>query len=195
MQVQIADSAQVSHLATIGQGTRIWDLTQVREKATVGQNCVLGRSVYVGLGVSIGSNCKIQNGALIYEPARIGDSVFIGPAVVLTNDRYPRATLENGKLKDASDWLAVGVSILEGASIGAGSICVAPVQIGKWALVGAGSVVLRDVPDFALVAGNPARQIGWVGKAGYRLLAIGDKFVCPATRLQYRMVNGQMFEE
>lgn len=187
MTVKIAGSADVDDLAQIGDGSSVWHLAQVREHAELGRNCVVGRGAYIGTGVQVGDNCKIQNYALVYEPARLGDGVFIGPAVVLTNDTYPRAVSPDGSLKSASDWQPVGVAIGDGAAIGARSVCIAPVAIGAWSLVAAGSVVNKDVPAHALVAGVPAKQIGWVGHAGRRLEAQGDKlWRCPTTGTTYR---------
>ncbi|MET3566424.1 acetyltransferase-like isoleucine patch superfamily enzyme [Leifsonia sp. 563] len=172
--------------AAVGDGTKIWDLAQVRENATIGEDCIVGRGAYIGSGVSIGSNCKIQNQALVYEPAVLEDGVFIGPAVVLTNDTFPRAVNPDGTLKSAADWEQVGVVVRSGASIGARAVCIAPVVIGSWATVAAGAVVTRDVPDFALVAGVPARRIGWVGRAGIPLVQDADGWVCPTTGERYR---------
>ena len=166
---RIHPSAEVSEQATIGPGSAVWHLAQVREHAVLGENCIIGRGAYVGEGVVMGDNCKLQNYALVYEPAVLGDGVFVGPAVVFTNDHYPRAITPEGKLKRADDWEPVGVTVQDGASIGARSVCVAPVTIGRWALVAAGSVVVKDVPDFALVAGVPARRIRWVGQVGVPL--------------------------
>ena len=185
------NAAEISGSAEIGDGTRIWGLSKVCDRVVIGKNCVIGRSVYLGPEVIVGNNCKIQNNCLIYEPARIHDGVFIGPAVVLTNDLNPRAVTPDFRLKQARDWNKVGVTIKEGASIGARSVCVAPLEIGSWAMVGAGSVVLKDVPEFALVVGNPARQIGWVGRAGFKLIHIADsKFECPKTGEIYLEVGG-----
>ncbi|GAA4485899.1 hypothetical protein GCM10023171_20950 [Microbacterium panaciterrae] len=105
--------------AVIGDGSSIWHLAQVRERAQLGVNCIVGRGAYIGTGVVMGDNCKVQNYALVYEPARLGDGVFIGPAVVLTNDTYPRAINADGTIKSAHDWEPVGVTIEKGAAIGA----------------------------------------------------------------------------
>jgi UDP-2-acetamido-3-amino-2,3-dideoxy-glucuronate N-acetyltransferase len=185
MTTTIAPSADVSDQAILGEGTKIWHLAQVREQANLGKNCIVGRGAYVGTGVQIGENTKIQNYALVYEPAKLGKGVFIGPAVVLTNDTYPRSVSPDGSLKSAHDWTPVGVTIEDGASIGARAVCVAPLTVGRWATVAAGAVVTKDVPAFALVAGVPARRLGWVGKAGEPLRQEGDFWVCPATGAKY----------
>lgn len=185
MTTTIAPSADVSDQAILGEGTKIWHLAQVREQANLGANCIVGRGAYVGTGVQIGENTKIQNYALVYEPAKLGKGVFIGPAVVLTNDTYPRSVSPDGSLKSAHDWTPVGVTIEDGASIGARAVCVAPLTVGRWATVAAGAVVTKDVPAFALVAGVPARRLGWVGKAGEPLRQEGHFWVCPATGAKY----------
>lgn len=193
--VRVQPSADVDDRAKIGAGTTVWHLAQVREDAEVGADCVIGRGAYVGPGVIVGNNVKLQNYALVYEPARLADGVFIGPAAVLTNDTYPRAVTPDGRLKTGADWTAVGVVIGEGAAIGARAVCVAPVTIGRWALIAAGAVVVADVPDFALVAGVPARRIGWVGRAGVRLVADGDgRFVCPESGARYVESDGRLSE-
>lgn len=193
--VRIVPSADVAESASIGAGSSIWHLAQVREDARLGVNCIVGRGAYIGTGVSMGDNCKVQNYALVYEPAVLENGVFIGPAVVLTNDTYPRAINPDGTQKSAHDWDPVGVTIRTGAAIGARAVCVAPVTIGAWATVAAGAVVVKDVPDFALVAGVPARRIGWVGKAGVRLVEEGDAWVCPQTSVRYIESDGILKEE
>ena len=186
MTVQIAPGADVDSRASVGSGTKVWHLAQIREDAQVGANCIIGRGAYVGPGVRLGDNVKLQNYALVYEPAVLGDGVFVGPAAVLTNDEYPRAVTPEGRLKTGADWHAVGVVIGEGASIGARAVCVAPVTIGRWALVAAGAVVVKDVPDFALMVGVPARRVGWVGRAGVPLRHEGEStYVCPSTGAVY----------
>lgn len=183
---RIHATADVAASAQIAEGAAIWHYAQVREDCIIGENVIVGRGAYVGNGVRIGANSKIQNYALIYEPAVLEQGVFIGPGVILTNDEYPRAVNPDGSQKSGSDWETTGVTIREGASIGAGSICVAPVEIGAWALVAAGSTVTKDVPAFALVAGVPAKRIRWVGKAGVPLTNEGaGQFVCPKTGARY----------
>jgi UDP-2-acetamido-3-amino-2,3-dideoxy-glucuronate N-acetyltransferase len=192
---RIDPSADVSDAATIGDGSLVWHLAQVREGAVVGEECVIGRGAYVGPGVRLGDRCKLQNHALVYEPAVVEDGVFIGPAVVFTNDLMPRAVTPDGRLKSGDDWDAVGVVVREGASVGARAVVIAPVTIGRWAMVGAGSVVTRDVPDFALVVGVPARRVGWVGRAGQPLELRGDEtFVCPRTGEEYVETDGVLVE-
>ncbi|MGO1173355.1 MAG: acyltransferase [Actinomycetaceae bacterium] len=194
MTARIVDSADVADSATIGDGSSVWHLAQVREDATLGEGCVIGRGAYIGTGVSLGDHCKIQNYALVYEPAKLADGVFVGPAAVLTNDTYPRAINPDGSLKSASDWEAVGVTIEEGAAIGARAVCVAPVTVGAWATVAAGAVVTRDVAPYALVAGVPAKQIGWVGRSGARLVPDGEQWSCPISGQRYALTDGVLTE-
>lgn len=188
--------ASIAETAVVAASAKVWDHAQVRERAVIGDHCVIGRGAYIGIGVHVGHSCKIQNHALVYEPAYLHDGVFIGPAVVLTNDRLPRAVNPDLTLKSASDWVAVGVTIHEGASVGARAVCVAPLTIGAWALVGAGSVVTRDVAPHALVVGNPATQVGWVGRSGHRLEAgtTPNDWRCPVTHMLYRITDGVMAE-
>jgi acetyltransferase-like isoleucine patch superfamily enzyme len=190
MAVKILPSADIDSSATLGDGSSIWHLAQIRDQVVLGNNCIIGRGAYIGSGVTLGDNCKVQNYALVYEPAKLGNGVFIGPAAVLTNDQFPRAVNTDLSLKSGSDWDAVGVTIHDGASIGARAVCIAPVTIGQWALVAAGAVVTKDVPAFALVAGVPAKRIRWVGRAGVPLEDIGDnRFRCPQDQSLYRQVG------
>ena len=181
-----AASAIVELGARVGADCTIWDLTQIRAGAVLGRECTIGRNVFVDAGVVLGARCKVQNNALLYAPARLGDGVFIGPGAILTNDRRPRAVSVTGELLAASDWSGEGVTVGDGASIGAGAVVVAGLTVGAWALVGAGAVVADDVPDFALVVGNPARRIGWVGRTGVRLDRVdADTLRCPATGARF----------
>jgi UDP-2-acetamido-3-amino-2,3-dideoxy-glucuronate N-acetyltransferase len=189
----VACTADVDDGAAIGEGTHIWHLAQVREDAKIGAGCIIGRGAYVGPGVVIGDNVKLQNYALVYEPARLEDGVFIGPAAVLTNDMFPRSVDAVGKLKRAADWHAQGVVVREGASIGARAVVVPGRVIGRYALVAAGAVVTRDVLDFSLVVGVPARHAGWVGRSGQRLTDEGDgRWRDPETGEPYREAEGKV---
>ncbi len=179
-------SADLDDDVELGDGTRVWHLAQVRAGARLGADCNIGRGAYIGPGVVLGRSCKVQNYALVYEPAVIGDGVFIGPAVVFTNDEFPRAANPDGSPKGADDWHAVGVTVEDGASIGARAVCIAPVRVGAWSLVAAGAVVTRDVPAHALVAGVPAKRVGWVGRAGRPLVSTGDGvWACPESGERY----------
>ncbi|HAM26114.1 MAG TPA: N-acetyltransferase [Microbacteriaceae bacterium] len=190
---QIAFTADIDPRSRIGPGSFVWHLAQVREYAQIGAGTIIGRGVYVGPGVIIGRNCKIQNYALVYEPALLENGVFVGPGVVFTNDVFPRAINVDGSRKSNDDWEAVGVTVRTGASIGARAVCVAPLTIGRWSLIAAGAVVTKDVQDYALVAGVPAKRIGWVGRAGAALRDEGDGvFVCPVTGEKYLESGGAL---
>jgi UDP-2-acetamido-3-amino-2,3-dideoxy-glucuronate N-acetyltransferase len=176
---RIHPTADVSDLARIGDGVSIWNHSQVREDVQIGSGSILGKDVYVDFGVQIGDNVKIQNGAYVYHGTTIESGVFIGPAVVFTNDRKPRAINPDGTLKGNDDWEVGKTLVCYGASIGAGAIILPDVKVGRFALVGAGAVVTRDVPDHALVVGNPARQIGYVCKCAMKLIEEdGGQYLC-----------------
>lgn len=169
--VRIHPTADVSPRARIGSGTSIWHQAQVREGVSLGRNCIVGKGVYIDLNVQVGDNVKIQNGASVYHGATIEDGVFIGPHACLTNDKLPRAINPDASLKGADDWQVSPIVIRFGAAIGAQSVVLPGVTVGRWAMVGSGSVVTRDVPDYGLVWGNPARLHGYVCPCGHRLEA------------------------
>lgn len=182
----ISTTAEVDERATVAQSAQVWGAARVRENAVIGENSIIGTGAYVDVGVIIGDNCKIQNDALLYAPAHLADGVFIGPGVVLTNDTFPRAINPDGSLKTASDWEMTGVTVLRGASVGAGAIVLGGSTIGEWALVAAGAVVTADVPSYALMAGVPARRVGWVGPSGTPLTSLGDTWVETESGARYR---------
>jgi UDP-2-acetamido-3-amino-2,3-dideoxy-glucuronate N-acetyltransferase len=165
----IHPTADVSSKAQIGQGTKVWQHCQIRESAVIGHNCILSKGVYVDAGVHIGNNVKLQNGISVYRGVTLEDGVFCGPHCVFTNDRNPRAINPDGSLKSPDDWLLSKTLVCTGASIGAHATIVCGITIGRWAMIGAGAVVTRDVPDYGLVYGNPARLYGFVCPCGEKL--------------------------
>ncbi|MEO0493736.1 MAG: acyltransferase [Actinomycetota bacterium] len=189
----IEPTAVVEDGAVIGDDTKVWALSQIRPGARVGSECNIGRNVFVDEGVIVGDRCKVQNNALLYAPAVLGDGVFIGPAVVLTNDRHPRAVNADLSLKDASDWDADGITIEDGAAVGARTVIVAGTRIGAWSLIGAGSTVTRDTLPYGLYVGAPARRVGWVGTEGVRLEPAGDgRWRCPVSGDEFVEADGRL---
>lgn len=165
----IHPTAEVEAGATIGENSKIWHLCHIRRDARIGSDCVLGRGVFVDAGVQIGSGVKIQNYVSVFHGVTIEDGVFVGPHVCFTNDMFPRAVNADMSLKAADDWVLAETLVKAGAAIGANSTIVCGITIGRWAMIGAGSVVTKDVPDYALVVGNPARLIGYVTPSGKRV--------------------------
>jgi UDP-2-acetamido-3-amino-2,3-dideoxy-glucuronate N-acetyltransferase len=171
----VHQSAYVDDRAEIGPGTRIWYFTHVFATAKIGRDCIVGQNVMVGSGVTIGNRCKIQNNVSIYPGVTLEDGVFCGPSCVFTNVINPRADIER---KDEFRPTVVG----RGATIGANATVVCGHRIGPYSFIAAGAVVTREVPAHALVAGNPARRIGWVSRAGFRL---DEAMACPRTHERY----------
>lgn len=175
MGIRIHPTADVSPEATIGEGSSVWHHAQIRENATIGTECIIGKGVYIGEGVSIGSRVKIQNYVSVYEGLTIEDGVMVGPHVCFTNDMLPRAIQPDGSLKGADDWTLTSTLVRTGAGLGANSTIRCGITIGRWALVGAGSVVTKNVPDYGLVYGNPARLHGFVCPHGHRLSLLSEE--------------------
>lgn len=162
----IHPSADVSPDALIGNGTKIWNWVQVREGAQIGEQCILSKGVYIDKDVLVGNKVKIQNNVSVFHGVTIEDGVFVGPHVCFTNDLNPRAVNENFEPASEEEWELAQTLIERGASIGANSTIVAGIKIGTFALIGAGSVVTKDVPEFSLAYGNPARVVAEVDAAG-----------------------------
>jgi len=167
----IHPTAIVEDGAQIGAGTRIWHHVHVRSGARIGERCVLGKSVFVDSAAVVGSGCKIQNFVSVYSGVTLEDDVFVGPSAVFTNDRYPRASGEG--------WEPLPTLVRRGASIGANATILPGLTIGEWAVVGAGAVVTRDVEPHRVVAGNPAKAVGWACRCGRRVPG-GPGEACPS---------------
>ncbi len=174
MSIYIHPTAEVSDKANIGDGTKIWNQVQVREDCEIGRDCILSKNVYIDAEVKIGDRVKIQNNVNVYHGVEVEDDVFLGPSMTFTNDFYPRAF--------NADWKITKTLVKKGASIGANCTIVCGNTIGEYAMIGSGSVVTKDVKDYALVAGNPAKQIGWVCKCGHKL---DENMKCPECGSEY----------
>lgn len=180
----VHESSYVDQGAEIGSGTRIWHFSHVLSGARIGENCSFGQNVSVAGGTVIGNNVKVQNNVSIYEGTIIEDDVFLGPSCVLTNVTNPRSQVSRRSLYEKT-------VLLRGATIGANATVVCGITIGRYAFVGAGAVVVRDVPDYALMLGVPARQQGWMSRHGHNLKDPDDEgiMVCPESGLRYREVE------
>jgi UDP-2-acetamido-3-amino-2,3-dideoxy-glucuronate N-acetyltransferase len=167
--ITVHPTAEIEAGVMVGLRTHIWARSHLRRGAAVGDDCIIGENVFIDLDVRVGNRCKIQSNALLYHGTVLGDEVFVGPGVCLTNDRYPRAARPDGLLKADADWVVSGVVVDRGAAIGAHAVVVGGVRIGGWSMIGSGAVVTHDVPAHGIVAGNPARRIGWACRCGHPL--------------------------
>jgi UDP-2-acetamido-3-amino-2,3-dideoxy-glucuronate N-acetyltransferase len=174
--VLIHKSSYVDDGAVVGRGTKIWHFCHILSRTSIGENCSIGQNVMTGPNVKIGNGCKIQNNVSIYDGVELADDVFCGPSCVFTNVNNPRAAVSR---KDEFRRTPIG----RGVSIGANATIVCGHSLGEYCFIGAGAVVTKDVPAFALMAGNPARRIGWMSRAGERL---GADFVCARSGERYR---------
>jgi len=171
-------TADVSAEATVGEGTKIWHQAQVREGAVIGRQCIVGKGAYIDKDVRIGDFCKLQNGVTVFHGFSLEAGVFLGPGVMLLNDKHPRAINADGSLKSEADWEVSEGVLGYGASVGGGAVVLPGVNVGRMALVGAGAVVTRNVPERGIVAGNPARLRGFACDCGRPLQRRGDTYVC-----------------
>ncbi|QPL47214.1 N-acetyltransferase [Halomonas sp. A40-4] len=188
MSVKIHPSAIVDEGAQIGEGSRVWHFVHVCGGAKIGQNVSMGQGVFVGNKVTIGDNCKIQNNVSVYDNVHLEEGVFCGPSMVFTNVYNPRSLIER---KDEY----LDTIVCRGASLGANCTIVCGVTIGRYAFIGAGAVVNKDVPDYALVVGVPAKQIGWMSEFGEQLdlpVKGEGETVCVHTGTTYQLKSGQL---
>jgi UDP-2-acetamido-3-amino-2,3-dideoxy-glucuronate N-acetyltransferase len=184
------ESAYIDDNVEVGEGTKIWHFTHIQKGAKIGKNCVLGQNVNVGNNVVIGNSCKIQNNVSIYEGVTLEDYVFCGPSMVFTNIIAPRC-----KYPQAGSEFYVKTLIKEGTSIGANATIICGNEIGRHSMIGAGAVVTKSVPDFALVVGNPAKIIGWVSEAGKKLNFDKDGIAyCEKSRKKYKIMGNKVDE-
>lgn len=177
--VHIHPTADVADSAEIGAGTRIWHQAQVREGVVIGRECTLGKGSYVDHSVRMGSRCKLQNGVHVFRGFNLDDGVFLGPGVMLLNDKNPRAITPDGELKGDSDWEVSEATVGYGAAVGGGAVLLPGVNVGRFALVGSGAVVTKHVPDHVIVVGNPARRRGFACACGWVLPDGGRVRRCP----------------
>jgi UDP-2-acetamido-3-amino-2,3-dideoxy-glucuronate N-acetyltransferase len=181
--VSIHPSAIVDPGAKIGKGSRVWHFVHVCSGATIGERCSLGQNVFVGNRVVIGNNVKIQNNVSVYDNVMLEDDVFCGPSMVFTNVINPRSAIER-----KNEYLDTVVR--QGATLGANCTVVCGVTIGRHAFIAAGAVITKDVPDYALMMGVPARHVGWMGEHGERLVQLNEKtFSCPSTGRKYHLTD------
>ncbi|PPS42794.1 acyltransferase [Chroococcidiopsis sp. TS-821] len=185
----VHESAYVDFPCTIGTGTQIWHFSHVMPNVSIGENCKLGQNVFVATGVKIGRNVKIQNNVSVYAGVILEDDVFCGPSCVFTNIKNPRSAIPRNTV---DDYLVTLVK--RGATIGANATIVCGVTIGHHAFIGAGSTVTKDVPDYALVYGNPARQRGWMCECGAKLVNNKQIYVCTECDRQYEFTNPQQLQ-
>ncbi len=184
------ESAIIDDGATLGEGTKVWHFSHVCSGATIGEGCSLGQNVFVGNRVVIGNRCKIQNNVSVYDNVTLEDDVFCGPSMVFTNVYNPRAAIIRKEEYRTT-------LVHQGATLGANCTVVCGVTIGHYAFIGAGAVVNKDVPDYALMVGVPARQIGWMSEYGEQLdlpLNGQEEAICPNTKQRYRL-NGNQLEQ
>jgi len=181
--IYIHPSSVIDEGANIGNGTKIWHFSHLMPGSIVGENCIIGQNVFIDRNVSIGSGVKIQNNVSVYNGVRIENDVFLGPSVVFTNVINPRSFIER-----KNEFKTTHVK--QGATIGANATILCGIEIGAYAMIGAGTVVAKSVPDFALIVGNPGKQIGWVNNNGNKLEFDSSGIaICPDSGRKYKLVN------
>jgi UDP-2-acetamido-3-amino-2,3-dideoxy-glucuronate N-acetyltransferase len=180
------ETAVIDDGCSIGEGTKVWHFSHLMTGCAVGKNCTIGQNVMIASGVVLGNNIKVQNNVSVYTGVTCEDDVFLGPSCVFTNVINPRSAVSRKHEYKPT-------IVCKGASIGANATIICGIEIGSYAMIGAGAVVTKNVPAFALVVGNPARQIGWVSAYGHRLhFNDADIAVCPESKESYRLIDGKV---
>lgn len=186
----VHESSYIDDDVEIGDGTKIWHFSHVQKGARIGKNCVLGQNVNVGTNVVIGNFVKIQNNVSVYEGVELEDYVFCGPSMVFTNIIDPRS-----KYPQVGSQYYIKTLVKQGASLGANCTIVCGHTVGKFAFIGAGAVVTKDIPDYALVVGNPAKQVGWLSEAGQKLIFDSEGIAyCSKSNKKYKLINNTVSE-
>lgn len=185
----VHESAYVDQPCTIGSGTQIWHFSHIMQDVTIGEKCKIGQNVFIATGVKVGHNVKIQNNVSVYAGVTLEDDVFCGPSCVFTNIKTPRSAIPRNTQEHYLETL-----VRQGAAIGANATIVCGHTIGRYAFIGAGATVTKDVPDYALVYGNPAKQVGWMCECGAKLEDFGEATVCQACDRKYQYCDNQITE-
>lgn len=177
------ETAEIQKGATIGKGTKIWHQSQVLQGAQIGKNCIIGHNCLISSKAKLGDGVKLESNIDIWDLVTLQDYVFVGPSAVFTNDLNPRAKYPKKKFPQYGKWLPTLVK--EGVSIGANATILCGLTIGKWAMVGAGAVVTKDVPDYAIAVGNPAKSVGWICECGAKLEFSQNQAACKVCKRTY----------
>lgn len=183
-------TAEIQEGAVIGNGTKIWQNTQVLKGAQIGKNCVIGHNCFIASRAKLGNGVKIESNTDVWDLVTLEDYIFVGPSVVFTNDLNPRAKYPKKKYPEYGKWFPTLVK--EGASIGANATIICGNTIGRWVMVGAGAVVTKNIPDYAIVAGLPAKVIGWICECGNRLEFREEKAVCRVCKKEYKKARNKI---
>jgi len=190
LDIYVHDSAYVGDLKNIGAGTKIWHFCHIMTGAKIGKECIIGQNCFIGSRAILGNRVKLQNNVSVYDLVTLVDHVFVGPSVVFTNDPNPRAKYPKSIYPQYGRWLPTKVH--EGASIGANATIICGNVIGRWSMIGAGSVVTKNVPDYALVIGVPAKLVGWVCECGNKLNFKKGLARCSVCKKEYKLKNNQV---
>lgn len=185
-------TVEVQEGARIGKGTKIWQNSQILNRAQIGEDCIIGHNCFIGSKAKLGKGVKLESNIDVWDLVVLKDYVFVGPSAVFTNDPNPRAKYPKKKYPQYGKW--VPTLVKEGASIGANATIICDVVIGKWAFVGAGAVVRKDVPDYAVVAGVPAKQIGWICRCGNKLEFKKGKAICKICERKYQKKKNKVWQ-